>query len=389
MSRQPGRTLRGNGESPQPLRDSRRADASWSSPMTWTSRGAPATTALSSVTAERPRASSVMRVSARATPRHPLRLGRPSRFDMDHSTTFARHFARLVYLLLHEPKNIANQKAALRLLVAMSKEGEVTLTSRDWLVLANGSVVPQQLEGVTELGAQLIAHAVLELVAERNAVPADLLGAARALATEPVPGGEGESISDKLVASGAKTVWMKLGGNAPLPRAVGSPPPASSTVATPEKTGGNGASRNTQDMVAIPPPTPAPAAPAAPPTAAAPRRLSMEIGFMRGLTDGYLSQLAAPNATPGTISEEFSQLDATTSVTEITRMLDAIASSAEAAFREGNAEMLAVIMAGIVKREEKAADANIKRAYGAAVRRLAKKAMLSPIAECTSIHYAR
>jgi HEAT repeat protein len=305
---------------------------------------------------------------------------------MDHSTTFARHFARLVYLLLHEPKNIANQKAALRLLVAMSKEGEVTLTSRDWLVLANGSVVPQQLEGVTELGAQLIGHAVLELVAERNAVPADLLGAARALATEPVPGGEGESISDKLVASGAKTVWMKLGGNAPLPRAVGSPPPASSTVATPEKTGGNGASRNTQDMVAIPPPTPAPAAPAAPPTAAAPRRLSMEIGFMRGLTDGYLSQLAAPNATPGTISEEFSQLDATTSVTEITRMLDAIASSAEAAFREGNAEMLAVIMAGIVKREEKAADANIKRAYGAAVRRLAKKAMLTAIAPMLATH---
>jgi HEAT repeat protein len=307
---------------------------------------------------------------------------------MDHSTTFARHFARLVYLLLHEPKNIANQKAALRLLVAMSKEGDVTLTSRDWHVLANGAVVPQQLEGVPELGAQLIGHAVTEIVTERNAVAADLLGLARALATEPVPGGEGESIVDKLVASGAKTVLVKLGGNAPLPRRPASPTPVSTAVSAPEKQqAGNGASRNTQDMAAIPAPSPVPApSVVAPPPAAPQRRPSVEMGLMRGITDSYLSQFAAPNAAPGSISGEFSQLDATTSVNEITRLLDGLAATAEGAFREGNSEMLALIMAGIVKREANAANGNIKRAYGAAVRRLAKKAFLAAIAPMLATH---
>mgnify|MGYP006177385311 CR=1 FL=1 len=33
---------------------------------------------------------------------------------MDYSVTFARHFSRLVWLLLHETGNIDEQKAALR-----------------------------------------------------------------------------------------------------------------------------------------------------------------------------------------------------------------------------------------------------------------------------------
>src|SRR5688572_33132623 len=124
---------------------------------------------------------------------------------MDHSTTFARHFARLVHLLLHEPKNIANQKAALRLLVAMSKDGEVTLALQDWRVVANGAVLPPQLEGVEGLAAQLIGHAISEIYAEKGASAADLLGIARALATEPVPGDGGRNVADKLSALGAKT----------------------------------------------------------------------------------------------------------------------------------------------------------------------------------------
>ena len=307
---------------------------------------------------------------------------------MDQSTTFARHFARLVYLLLHEPKNIANQKAALRLLVAMSKEGEVTLTSRDWQVLANGSVVPPQLEGVQELGAQLIGHAVAEIVAERDAAAADLLGLARALATEPVPGGEGESISQKLAAAGARTVHVSLSGRTPIPRAPA--PPPSSAVVAPKKEGGNGASRNTKDMVAIPAPSVAPPAPtsseptSSAPIGPAPRRLSVEVGFMRGLTDSYLSQFA--NAPAGAVSDEFSKLDATTSVNEITKLLDGVAGSAEGAFREGNSEMVAMVMAGIVKREASATDANIRRAYNAAVRRLAKKPLLAAIVPMLASH---
>jgi hypothetical protein len=300
---------------------------------------------------------------------------------MDQSTTFARHFARLVYLLLHEPKNIANQKAALRLLVAMSKEAEVTLALRDWQVVANGSLVPQQLEGVQELGAQLIGHAVSQIVAERGATAPDLLGLARALATEPVPGGEGENMAQRLAAAGAKTVHVTLAGHTPLPRAAAlSATPSSNTPVTTEKDGGTGGSRNTKEIVAVPAAGGMPKAPASRSTDTATRRASVEMGLMRGLTDSYLSQFAAPNATSGTISGDFSRLDGTTSVNEITKLLDVVAGSAERAFREGNSEMLGVVMAGIVKREANATDENVRRAYGAAVRRLAKKPLLAAIA---------
>ncbi len=47
---------------------------------------------------------------------------------MDYSVTFARHFARLLWLPLREPTNIEEQKAALRALVTVSTDGAVTLT---------------------------------------------------------------------------------------------------------------------------------------------------------------------------------------------------------------------------------------------------------------------
>ncbi|HJR67003.1 MAG TPA: HEAT repeat domain-containing protein [Gemmatimonadaceae bacterium] len=296
---------------------------------------------------------------------------------MDHSTTFARHFARLVHLLLHEPKNIANQKAALRLLVAMAKEGEVTLAIRDWQVVANGALLPPQLEGAEDLGAQLIGHAISELVAEKEATAADLLGIARTLATEPIPGDGGRNVADKLAALGAKTVRVTLSGNAPLPRVatVSMPTHGSDVPSQVERAATNGASRNTAEVAIV---AQAPATPAAP--AAPAHRPSVEMGVMRGITDSYLSQFAAPDTSRGSISTGFTQLDATTSVNETTKLLDGVSGAAEAAFREGDSETLAVALAGIVKRETAAGDPNLRRAYGMAVRRLAKKPMLAVVA---------
>jgi hypothetical protein len=302
---------------------------------------------------------------------------------MDHSTTFARHFARLVHLLLHEPKNIANQKAALRLLVAMAKEGEVTLALRDWQVVANGALLPPQLEGAEDLGAQLIGHAVTELVAEKDATAADLLGIARTLASEPIPGDGGRNVADKLAALGAKTVRVTLSGNAPLPRVatVSMPTHGSDVPAPVQMPARNGGSRNTGDVAIV---VQAPAATAAPPAPA--RRPSFEMGVMRGITDSYLSQFAAPDTSRGSIASGFTQLDATTSVNETTKLLDGLAVAAEAALREGDSETLALALAGIVKREAAASDPNLRRAYGMAVRRLAKKPMLTVVAPLLASH---
>ncbi len=296
---------------------------------------------------------------------------------MNHSTTFARHFARLVHLLLHEPKNIASQKAALRLLVAMAKEGEVTLAIRDWQVVANGALLPPQLEGAEDLGAQLIGHAISELVAEKEATAADLLGIARTLATEPVPGDGGRNVADKLAALGAKTVRVTLSGNAPLPRVatVSMPTHGSDVPSQVGKAATNGGSRNTGDVEIVAQGSAPPAVPAAPA-----RRPSVEMGVMRGITDSYLSQFAPPDTSRGSIATGFTQLDATTSVNETTKLLDGVSGAAESAFREGDSETLAVALAGIVKRETAASDPNLRRAYGMAVRRLAKKPMLAVIA---------
>src|SRR5687768_282282 len=296
---------------------------------------------------------------------------------MDHSTTFARHFARLVHLLLHEPKNIANQKAALRLLVAMSKDGEVTLALQDWRVVANGAVLPPQLEGVEGLAAQLIGHAISEIVAEKSASAADLLGIARALATEPVPGDGGRNVADKLSALGAKTVHVTLSGNAPLPRVatVSIPTHGSQTPATITRPATNGGSRNTGDVAVVAKTNEAP-----------PRRPSTELSVMHVLTDSYLSQFAGGQTSQGSVASGFAQLDKTTSVTETTTLLDGVATGAEAAFREGDAETLAIAMAGIVKRENAATNANLRRAYGMAARRLAKKPMLAAVAVLLASH---
>ena len=255
-------------------------------------------------------------------------------------------------------------------------------------MVANGALLPAQLEGVEDLGAQLIGHAVAEITADQNATAADLLGIARALAAEPVPGDGGQTLADKLAAVETKTVRVTLSGNAPLPRVptVSMPTHGSDVAATvqksvappPRKSGGaavqappgNGASRNTGDMAAV-----------APPGSASPfaQRLSTQITVMRGLGEGYLSQVAGPDAR-GSIATGFAQLDATTSVNEITKLLDGVAVSAESAFREGDSETLAVAMAGIVKREASATDANIRRAYGMAARRLAKRPILDAAA---------
>ena len=74
---------------------------------------------------------------------------------MDHSVTFARHYARLIWLLLHEPANVDEQKASLRALVTMSKDGAVSLTASGDAISANATAVPGALSGVADLARQL------------------------------------------------------------------------------------------------------------------------------------------------------------------------------------------------------------------------------------------
>ena len=78
---------------------------------------------------------------------------------MSYALTFARHFARLVQMLLLEGNDFEKQLATLRSLVTVSEQGPVKLVLHDMqLISVNAEVVPGRFEGVEDLLAQLIGH---------------------------------------------------------------------------------------------------------------------------------------------------------------------------------------------------------------------------------------
>src|SRR5438105_4655853 len=125
---------------------------------------------------------------------------------MDYSATFARHFARLVSLLLHEIGNVDEQKVSLRALVTVNKNGVVTLVAHDWQLLCNDQPVPGALTGVQDVASQMAAHSLLRLEFGAGSAAADLLGAARILAAEASPGDNGVQVTQRLAALGATTI---------------------------------------------------------------------------------------------------------------------------------------------------------------------------------------
>jgi HEAT repeat protein len=96
-------------------------------------------------------------------------------------------------------------------------------------------------------------------------------------------------------------------------------------------------------------------------------------------SDAYLAFTAAP--TPkGSTTELLVRLDATKSVNVLTRLLDEYVTLAENASREGKGEDLAEAMLALLTREAALADAEQKRAYTMALRRLNKPALLRMVA---------
>lgn len=152
---------------------------------------------------------------------------------MDYSVTLARHFARLVWLLLNQPTNIDEQKAALRAIITVSKDGAVTFRTYEHRLKANGEFLAEALSGMQELAAQFIGHAVRELVVHQGASPADVLGVARVLAVEPVPGDGGAAVEAKVRALGAKTVRITIEGTEVVQRRSGSITPVAVPVFRP------------------------------------------------------------------------------------------------------------------------------------------------------------
>ena len=288
---------------------------------------------------------------------------------MDYSVTFARHFSRLVWLLLNESANIDEQKAALRATVTVSKDGPVVFTARDWRLTVNGAALPDALTGVQDLTAQMIGHAVREIRIDRAAAAADLLGLARILAAQPVPGDGGEAAKARVAALGAKSLRIEIAGAEGVmsaPRATGSVA-AGSAAAVAEAPASSASAPTAGDVAAAakrPRKTPHP---------------EVGAGFIGEDSGSYLA-FAAQQQPKGSAGDLLQQLDATKSANIATRLLDDLVTVIENAAREGKHDTVATAFHGVVAREAVLAENDLKRAYVMALRRLTKPTLLRAVA---------
>ena len=316
---------------------------------------------------------------------------------MEFSTLFARHFARLVWLLLHEPSNIDEQKSALRAMVALSKFGAISVESRDWQVMTNGIALPDSTSGATELVAQMAVHGIRAVRFAVAPAAAHVLGMARFLATRPAEREPGHAAITHLRTIGATTVSLVLDEAVTVSRSNGKHPtpepprliepprvvePASSEPPRSEPTMAHAARPETADP---PPPVTSapigsePSASEAPAPVAELQPAAEIIAEEPGGAPAWL-HFSAAQAPSGSADELFARLDRFQQVDAVTRVLDELVITAENAAREGKSAMVGDVFHGIVAREASVTNDHLRRAYAMAVRRMARPALLRAVA---------
>ena len=257
---------------------------------------------------------------------------------MDYSATFARHFARLVSLLMHEVGNVDEQKVSLRALVTVNKNGPLTFTAQDWQLFVNEQPVPSALTGVQDVASQMAAHSIQRLDVGTDTSPADILGAARIIAAEARPGDGGAQVTQKFAGLGAKTIQFVTFAPVVAPAAV------------------------------------------AEPQAAAPDAPTIAAAVAAKEPAAILSQLTGPDVTNLSPEELFAQLDAASSEDACTKVLDDLVTLAEHSVRVGKPGAVGDIFHGIISRDAKLGDGDAKRAYVIAIRRMSKPPLLRAVA---------
>ena len=260
---------------------------------------------------------------------------------MDYSATFARHFSRLVSLLMHEVGNTDEQKVSLRALVTVSKNGPITLLEQEWNLVVNDQPVPGALTGVQDVAAQMAAHSLVKVQIAPGTGPADLLGLARIIATEAKAGDFGAHAREKLAALNAKGIEFTTATPPPPPVSQDAP-----TVVAPvddkEAARAQGA-KLAQDMAAL------------------------------------VGRTATADFGKVTADDLFAALGKSNDADSITKALDDLVSLADHSARIGKHVVVGDVLYGVVSREAKLPDGEIKRAHVMAIRRMSKPALLRAV----------
>jgi HEAT repeat protein len=117
---------------------------------------------------------------------------------MQHAASFARQFARLVWLIKHEPSAIDAQKQALRELVAELAEASVTLSVQSLRLNADDTQLPDEGMGIHELAVRMLAHGSTRLYIPEGTPPGELLGLARLMSEDAGPRSTVETVRKRL-----------------------------------------------------------------------------------------------------------------------------------------------------------------------------------------------
>lgn len=303
---------------------------------------------------------------------------------MDHSPTFARLFARLVWLLLREPANVDEQKVTLRALVTMSRSSGVRLEMRQGTIAANDMEMPAPLPGVAELRERMTALGIRAIEVDAGAAAADLLGAARRLA-EVAGATSGASVHFVSATPAASSVTVSATAAAPEPEEAPDPPldeaPAPQLDEAPDR-------QVDEEPEAKIDETPGEQFPGKPKLEADPPRERLAAlppppkreNAILPRADGLFEHFAARHA-PGSPAALLDSFDSATGATLLTRLLDELVRAAESAARQGNVPVAVEIFHRIVARERRVHDADARRAFMLTVRRLSRSTVLRAVAQ--------
>ncbi|HUF30544.1 MAG TPA: HEAT repeat domain-containing protein [Gemmatimonadaceae bacterium] len=132
---------------------------------------------------------------------------------MQHAASFARHLARLVWIVRHESQAIEAQKVALREMVAELADAPVTLSVQSLRLTADDTQLPDDGMGVHELAIRMLAHGSTRLYFPEATPPAELLALARLMAEDAPPRSTVETVRQRLAT--AKVERINAGVVAP------------------------------------------------------------------------------------------------------------------------------------------------------------------------------
>ena len=296
------------------------------------------------------------------------------------ATTFRARFAELVYLLAHEPDASFEHERVLSELVGASTAGDTSLATSQLNVDLQAE--RQSAEGVRmhELVMRMSAHSAHQIDFLADTPGDQILGVARILAGAARPNDDGVAFDYELIKVGITHVEVHLGRSgfvrtgrltpSASPRvnrsSVHTPasvPPVDGRRATPrggtltlgaEIAAGLAARRTTP--------------PGGAPTIHDDSNRMFEGAFqtksLASMSDDELIERLRTGVTPQNVS----------------RVLDEVATVAEARGGEGRWEVVARVFEAFVDREVSAGDAELRRAYTIGLRRLTKPTLIRGIA---------